>query len=151
MIEWSWASVLREREFWPLHFGSFEPFGVDREASRVRALAEAMFFVDTVKRIRPARDRDSLDVVRDLGRGLERTMILRQLAVAKLPRKRIRLVYPGGHAWRIEYGPQGSVAHYLEATRAAPLLVGSFDGHPSLPVLRLAEWEAMIDSLVDAD
>lgn len=152
MSEWLWAPTLCEREFWPLHFGAFEPFGVDRESSRVRELAEALFFVETVKRIRPARDRASLDVVRGLGPGLQRTMALRQLAVAKLPRKRIRLVYPGGNAWRIEYGPQGTVAHSLESTTlGTPVVIGSFSGHPSLPVLRLAEWEAMIDALVDAD
>jgi hypothetical protein len=152
MSEWSWASILGEREFWPLHFGTFEPFGVNPRSSRVRELAEALFFVETVKRIRPARDRASLDVVRDLGPGLGRTMALRQLAVARLPRKCIRLVYPGGNTWRIEYGPQGSVAHYLEsATLGTAVEIGSFSGHPSLPVLRLAEWEAMIDALVDAD
>lgn len=152
MSEWSWASILGEREFWPLHFGTFAPFGVGVDSPRVRELSEALFFVETVKRIRPARDRASLDVVRDLAPGLQRTMILRQLAVAKLPRKRIRLVYPGGNAWCIEYGPQGSVAHHLEsATLGTAVEIGSFSGHPSLPVLRLAEWEAMNDALVDAD
>lgn len=152
MSEWFWASVLGEREFWPLHFGTFAPFEVNPESARVRELAEALFFVETAERIRPARDRASLDVVRDLGPGLQRTMILRQLAVAKLPRKRIRLVFPGGNAWRIEYGPQGSVAHYLESAALGTVVeVGSSGGHPSLPVLRLAEWEAMSDALVDAD
>lgn len=152
MSEWSWESVLGEREFWPLHFGDFEPFGIEHETSRMRELSEALFFVETVKRIRPARDRASLDVVRGLGPGLQRTMILRQLAAAKLPRKYIRLVYPGGYAWRIEYGLQGSVTHYLESkTLGSPLEIGSFSGHPSLPVLRLVEWEVMIDAVVDAN
>jgi hypothetical protein len=150
--KWSWSPILAEREFWPLHFGAFEPFGVDQGSPRVRELAEALFFVETVKRIRPARDRASLDLVRDLGEGFSRTMILRQLAVAKLPRRHIRLLYPGGYAWRIEYGPQGSVAHYLESPALTdPLQIGCFSGHPSLPALRLAEWEAMLGAHIDAD
>lgn len=151
MTDWSWSAVLAGREFWPLHFGTFAPFGVARDDASVRALAEALFFVETVKRIPPAEDAASLEVVRGFAHGPARAMVLRHLAIAKLPRKRIYLFYPGGYCWRIEYGPQGSVSHHLESrTISGSLEVASYGAHSSSPALRLAEWERMVTTLVEA-
>ena len=143
---------VHEPAFWAHHFGScFETFGLAWESPSVERLAEQLFFAETARTIRPAADKESKRIASHVPDVL-RLQVLRRLAVAKLPRHRIELRFSGKRAWRIEYGPGGSVAHWLLLPeRRELLLLAEFSGHPTLPGIRHPEWIALIDAVVDSD
>ena len=139
MPDWNWPEVLARRDFWRLYCRSDEP--LDDET-----LPRELFFAGMLDTIEPAADEESLAIVASLPEGIARTMVLKQLALAKLPRKTIRIEVARDHVWTISFGPQGSIAHALDG-----LELGVGDAHPSLPILRLAEVRAIARAWTGGD
>lgn len=139
MPDWNWPEVLARRDFWRLYCRSDEP--LDDET-----LPRELFFAGMLDSIEPASDEQSLTIAASMAEGIARTMLLKQLALARLPRKTIRIELAGAHVWTISFGPQGSIAHALD-----DLELGVDDAHASLPILRLAEVRAIARAWTSGD
>jgi hypothetical protein len=158
---WDWNRVLMLPEFWCLLYRTHELvegaegdpiFRTDSASPHFDYLAEELFFAGALETIEPANDPESLALADRCGDAVPRALLLRQLALSKLPRRCIDIRFPDSHTWKIEFGPQGSVAHYLmHPSFEESLLVGADDAHPSLPALRVHEAHSMARAALGAD
>lgn len=144
------GDVIPTRAFFALYTRAPTAFGLADDDADVTALARALFFAGMLESIEPASDPESLALAASLSEGIARDHLLRQLALARLPRQQLRLSFDHGLAWTITFGPGGSIEHAIVEPGAAPLVVGCDDAHASWPMLRLEELRTMVATCRDA-
>jgi hypothetical protein len=161
MSSWDWNRVVTQPELWSLLYSTLDfvdgvevdpVFQADPTSARFEYLMRELFLVGALETIEPANDPESLALADRYGGSVPRDHLLRQLALQKLPRRCVELRFPESWAWRIEFGPQGSIAHSLmHPSFEEGLLVGADDPHASLPILRVREVHSMARAVLAAD
>lgn len=143
--------LIPTRAFFALYARSARAFGLLDDDPELVALARVLFFAGRLETIEPASDPGSLALAEALPEGPAREQLLRQLALARLPREQLRVSLEHDLGWTITFGPGGSIEHALVEPGAEPLVVGSDDAHASWPMLRLDELRRLAAAGRDVD